>query len=317
MTRLLITGVSGLLGINLALVASDPKKENGPFEVTGLVHSHPIHGIPFDVQSVDLSNQHQTLQVLDKRKPDILINCAAMTDIDKIEANPSLAAVLNTDLPSLLARECARRSIQFLHVSTDAVFDGKQGRYTEDDAPNPVNQYARSKLAGEKAVLAEDPRAIIARVNFFGWSLNGQRSLAEWVLNNLRAKKPINGFMDVIFCPLVANQLSELLLTMLEKQLSGIYHVASDDAISKYDFGVKLAQQFSLDDTLIQPVSYKQAGLLAQRSPDLTLNTSKLTRVLGFPPPNISTGIRQFYELFEQGYPQRLQSYLQVRTTVI
>jgi dTDP-4-dehydrorhamnose reductase len=316
MTRLLITGVSGLLGINLALVASDASRGNGPYEVTGLVHSHSIGGVPFDVQSVDLTNQLQTLQVLDKVQPHILINCAAVTDVDKIEANPDLATILNTDLPGLLAKECVHRGIQFLHLSTDAVYDGKQGWYTENDTPHPVNNYARSKLAGENAVLAEYPQAIIARVNFFGWSLSGQRSLGEWLYNNLKAKKPINGFVDVIFCPLIANQLSELLINMLEKQLSGIYHVASRDAMSKYDFGVSLAHQFSLDESLIQPVSYKQVGLLAQRSPNLTLNTSKLTRDLGYPPPDIYTGVRQFHELYQQGYPQRLQSFVKVRTAV-
>ena len=310
MKRLLITGVSGLLGINLALISSDPGRAAGVYEVIGLVHSHPLNRTPFEVRRVDLNRIEAVTQVLDECQPELLINCAAITDIDAIESKPGREIGLNAELPGLLAKECVRRGIQFLHISTDAVFDGVKGWYTEEDVANPPNIYSQSKLAGEKAVMAVNPQAVIARVNFFGWSLTGKRSLAEWYLTNLTANQLVKGFTDIVFCPLLVTSLAEILLQILEKHLVGLYHVVSRDWISKYDFGIALAHQFSLDDRLIQPVSYKEAGLLALRSPNLILNTTKLTWDLGTPPPDIRSGVQQFYNLFQQGYPLKLHSYM-------
>jgi dTDP-4-dehydrorhamnose reductase len=310
MKRLLITGVSGLLGINLALISSDPGRAAGVYDVIGLVHSHPLIRTPFEVRKVDLSRLEAVKQVLDECQPELLINCAAITDIDAVESKPGIERGLNAELPGLLAIECVQRGIRFLHISTDAVFDGEKGWYTEEDVPNPTNFYSQSKLAGEKAVMAVNPQAVIARVNFFGWSMTGKRSLAEWYLTNLAANQPVMGFTDILFCPLLVTSLAEILLQILEKHLVGLYHIVSRDWISKYDFGITLAHQFGLDDRLIQPVSYKEAGLFALRSPNLILNTTKLTRDLGFPPPDIRSGVRQFFNLLEQGYPLKLHSFM-------
>ena len=101
----------------------------------------------------------------------------------------------------------------------------KEGAYTEDDEPNPQGVYSQTKLDGERAVLEVNPQAIIARVNFFGWSLTNRRSLGEFFVNNLSEGKNVNGFTDVIFCPMWVNHLSRTLLEMLEKDLHGLYHV--------------------------------------------------------------------------------------------
>ena len=95
-----------------------------------------------------------------------------------------------------------------MHVSTDAVFDGQAAATTEQDTPNPLSIYARTKLDGERGVAEANPDAIIARVNLYGWSLSGRRSLAEFFFNNLSAGKRVKGFTDVYFCPLLANDLA-------------------------------------------------------------------------------------------------------------
>jgi dTDP-4-dehydrorhamnose reductase len=115
------------------------------------------------------------------------------------------------------------------------------------------------------------------------------------------------GFTDVFFCPLLANDLAHILLEMLQKGLSGVYHTVSSECLSKYEFGVRLARRFGLDASLIQPTSVAQAGLKAARSPNLTLRTGKLTAALGHPLPSVSTGIEKFYQLYQQGYPQRIR----------
>jgi len=111
----------------------------------------------------------------------------------------------------------------------------------------------------------------------------------------------------VFFCPLLANDIAPILLHMLEKGLSGLYHVVSRECASKYEFGVRVARRFDLDESLITPTSVAEAGLRAPRSPNLTLRTDKLAAALGAPPPDLSTGIDGFYSLYQQGYPQRLR----------
>jgi len=138
----------------------------------------------------------------------------------------------------------------------------------------------------------------------FGWSLKGTRSLSEFFFRNLSANKTILGFTDVYFCPLLANDLAHILLSMLEKKLSGLFHTVSSDCSSKFNFGVSIARKFGLDEHLIGPASIDDAGLKTVRSPNLTLRTDKLAQALGETLPDISTGINHFYTLYQHGYPQ-------------
>jgi dTDP-4-dehydrorhamnose reductase len=186
----------------------------------------------------------------------------------------------------------------------------KRGNFTELDKPEPINVYARSKLAGEQAVVEGAPDAIIARVNFYGWSLDGQRSLAEWIYNNLSNKKPIQGFTDVLFCPLHVRDLGELLVQMVDIGLRGLYHVVSRECLSKYDFACRLAKEFGFDAALVQAASWASAGLTAPRSQNLTLNSDKLSRALGHPPPGINEGLRRFYQQHQRAYAQQIRGYL-------
>jgi dTDP-4-dehydrorhamnose reductase len=200
-----------------------------------------------------------------------------------------------------------------MHISTDAVFDGtKDGVYTEEDTPNPQGVYACTKLQGERNVLSANPEAVVVRVNFFGWSLGGTRSLPEFFINNLSAGRRAPGFTDVFFCPLFVGDLGEMLLKVLERELSGIYHVVGSESLSKYDFGVAIARRFSLDDRLIEPVSVEESTLKARRSHNLRLSVHKLSTALGEPIPGFSTGLDKFYTQSQQGYPQKLRSYQQV-----
>ena len=150
------------------------------------------------------------------RGHDWLINCAALANLEECEQSPELAKILNVDLPAQLAKSCAQRGIRFVHISTDAVFDGeKEEAYTEEDIPNPLGVYSQTKLDSEQATFSENPDAIVARVNMFGWSLSNRRSLGEFFVNNLSEGKNVNGFTDVIFCPMLVNVTARLLLEML------------------------------------------------------------------------------------------------------
>ncbi len=175
-------------------------------------------------------------KVFDQVQPDWVIHCAALANLDECEDDPAFAEMMNSELPGVVAK-ATRGKARLVHISTDAVFDGTQGDYTEEDEPNPHNVYSRTKLAGEWAVMEANPDAMIARVNLFGWSLKGKRSLSEWFFYNMQAGKPVKGFTDVTFCPLLVNDIAGILLDMLGKNLSGLYHLVGSKCISKYDFG--------------------------------------------------------------------------------
>lgn len=308
MKRLLVTGVSGLLGLNLAYLAA------GRFQATGVLRGKRAVAspgrTPFEVIAADLTQPGQIERILEQTQPDAIFNCAALAQIDQCEMAAEEAYQVNTLLPERLARAARNSNTRLVHISTDAVFDGTRGDYTESDPPSPINIYARTKLDGEHAVADANPDALIARVNFFGWSWQGSRSLSEYFYNHLAAGSPIEGYTDLIFCPLLVNDLVEILLRMFERGLSGIYHVVSSEAQSKFAFGQMLAREFGLDETLITPASYQESGMKAPRSPRLTLRSEKLACALGETLPAQQPGLRRYAELDRQGYPRALRSVL-------
>ncbi len=304
MTRLLVTGASGLLGLNLALEAA----QHG-YQVAGVTHLNPLRDVPFAVYPADLAQPGAIEALFNDVRPEAVIHCAAVANLEAAEANPELAWSVNAELPGQLAQIAHRYGIQLIHISTDAVFDGVAGPYSETDLPNPQSVYGRSKLAGEQAVANACPDAMIARVNFYGWSPSGKRSLAEFFFNNLSTGQKVMGFTDVTFCPLLVNELASFLLLGLKQKLAGVYHVVSRECLSKYAFGVALARQFGLDEALIRPVSVLESSLVARRSPDLRLKTDKLAQALHLAPPAQASGLQRFYELYQSGYPQKIRSY--------
>lgn len=304
--KILVTGASGLLGLNLSLME---------------VEAHTIVGVdrskladtPFEIIKADLLDPEVEHRILDTVKPDAVIHTAALANLEACEEQPETARLLNAELPGELADACARRGIRMMHISTDAVFDGtKDGVYTEEDVPNPQGIYASTKLKGERNVLSANSEAVVVRVNFFGWSLSGTRSLPEFFINNLSAGKKAQGFTDVFFCPLFVGDLAEILIKILAQGLSGIYHVVGSESLSKHDFGIAVARQFGLDERLIEAVSVEESTLIARRSHNLRLSIHKLSTALGEPVPGYSTGLDRFYTQYKQGYPQKMRSYQQV-----
>jgi dTDP-4-dehydrorhamnose reductase len=306
MARILIIGASGLLGINLAMEAM--RREH---EVMG-VDRGKLKSAPFPMFHAELFQQKPIDSILDDALPDWLVNCAAMANLEECQEQPERARIINVEVPAQLAKACVERGVRFVHISTDAVFDGKKtDAYTEEDTPHPLAVYSQTKLDGEQATFTENPQALVARVNFFGWSLSNRHSLGEFFVNNLNEGKNVNGFTDVIFCPMLVNDTARLLLQMLEKNLSGLYHLIGSQALSKYQFGVEIARRFGLRESLIIPKSVLSSELTVPRSHNLWLSIHKLSTDLGCAIPSFSTGLNEFYTQFQQGYPQKIRSYQQ------
>lgn len=303
MTRFLVTGVGGLLGLNFAL-AVDGKKH----QVIGVANTTPLSWVNFKFQQAELTEPGIIEKLVEEHKPDVILHCAAIANMEACESNPQLAEKVNGDLPGIIAASARKHSIRMIHISTDAVFDGTRGNYTETDTPNPLSVYARTKLLGEQSVLRSDPDALVARVNFYGWSIAGNRSLAEFFVNNLEKGNPIRGFTDVTFCPMMALDLADMLVEAAKKNLKGIYHIVGAQPMSKYDFGLAIARVFGFDPALISPASVTDGGLVAARSHNLSLDTTKITNALGHELPDFERGLQKFHTQYRHGFPQFIRS---------
>ncbi len=303
MSRFLVTGASGLLGLNFAL-AVDGKNH----QVTGVDNRNPLGWVNFKTRQADLTEKGMLDHLLDEFQPEVILHCAAMANVDECEKHPDDAKTVNAILPGELAHAAARHQVKLIHISTDAVFDGQRGGYTETEEPKPLSVYARTKRDGEMAVLNTNADALVARVNFYGWSISGTRSLAEFFVNNLSAGKAVKGFTDVLFCPMMVLDLAATLLEAVKHDLKGIYHCVGPQGMSKYDFGVAIAREFGFDESLVTPASVTDSGLTAARSPNLTLATEKLTEALGHPLPAFEQGLTKFFDQYRHGFPELIKS---------
>lgn len=300
--RLLITGASGLLGSNLTLTALDAGLELFTSSLGRPLADPRVHWQP-----ADLTQPEQAAALLAACAPDWVVNCAAATDVDRCEREPAWAEALNHRAAQELARAVREAGAGLIHLSTDAVFDGEGDHYRETDPAKPINVYGASKLRGEQAVLEEQLQALVVRTNFYGWSPPGRRSLAEWFLDRLAEEADVPGFSDVQFCPLLVNQLAELLLELTQSKLRGCYHLMAADCLTKQEFGKRIAAAFGHDPQRIVPTSVDQAGLAARRAHKLTLSVSKIEHDLGTRLPTVEQGIERLVRLGESDHRRRLR----------
>jgi dTDP-4-dehydrorhamnose reductase len=302
---ILITGASGLLGANLISLAREQGRD-----AIGFYHRHAVHIAGTKMLAVDLADPMETARILRELAPAQVVHCAAATDVDWCEGHPNEAHTLNVTVPAAIADITSRIDARLLYISTDSVFDGERGNYVETDTPAPVNLYAKTKLQGETEVLRRNPSASIARVNLYGWNAQNKDSLAEWILKQLTLGSPVPGFSDVVFCPMLVNDLAETMLALLDQSLTGVYHIVGSEAVTKYDFAMRVASTFGFDPRQVVPTVLSDARLKAQRPRDTSLNTDKIRGALGRSMPNVQSGLRRFRELKESGYVDRIKGCL-------
>ena len=244
--KILVVGASGFLGANVAVSAGD---EN---EV--VAHSS---------RTADLVSIGSGEALVESVGADMVINCAALADVDRCYREDGLAWRLNAELPGELAAACSRHGARFIHISTDAVFGSAPGPYMVTSPTGPANHYGVTKLAGEYAVADAGPDALIVRTNIVGWSPTGGRSLLEFFMNRLVAGEPVNGFTDVWFRPVGASDIFDIVKGLGDT--AGVVHATGADLISKFDFGVAVAERFGYDPSLVRPGSLADGELSAMR----------------------------------------------------
>jgi len=300
--RVLITGGSGLLGSNLTLTLSDR------FEVVATHNQHPFYFGTTKTIEMDITKGNEAYEIIKELEPNVLIHCAGETRVDYCEDHPEEAFQLNVKGTENLVRAVSHFKAKFVYISTDSVFDGLQGMYTEEGFPNPLNVYGKTKLAGEHVVrkLAKDH--LIARTNIFGWNPGPKPSLAEWVLRCLEKGQIVPGFSDIYFSPILTTDLAEILAEMIISDLGGLYHIASSERCSKFDFARMISRVFEKNDALVERAFSEGAGLKAPRPKDASLNVRKVTEALGKPMPGVMEGILRFRRQLEDGYVTKLFS---------
>ena len=268
--RIGITGASGMLGT--ALVSHLSKRH----DIFATSRDKGAEGQNIEWDCFDLTDVSLLNDWLTKTKPDMVIHCAAIVNVDACEDNVEMATRLHVEAPEVIASYLDANSGRLIYISTDSVFDGrKQGSYNETDLVSPLNVYARTKLMGEQPVLSM-ANGLTLRTNIIGWTQEGNTSFAEWMIGSLIDNTPLNLFYDVHFSPLHVDELSLIIENIIERPVYGLYHCASSDSISKYDFGVQMAKVFGLSDSNINRASVEDMDFKAERPKNMALDSGKL-----------------------------------------
>jgi len=268
-----ITGGTGLLGGTAALRMTE--KWNMSLWTRGYMANFP--GIP--TETVKLTEVPEINKALDISRPDILIHAAGMTSVEDCEKNQYKANISNVLTTKILAQECKKRGIKFVFISTDHIGMDKE-MSTEDELTLPKNIYAKTKLEAEFEALRANPEALIIRTNFFTWGNAHRKSFLDFIVDHLRAKQTITLFDDVRFNPLAAEVLFDSINMLIEKKSVGIFSVLADEGLSKYDFGMLVADIFDLDKKFIKKGHLSGHHTLVSRLLNLTSSNAKFKEEL-------------------------------------
>ena len=264
--KILIIG-KGFLGGSIALTAT----ELGINVIGTHYHTRDVWIYVTNIDSIE--------KVISNNNPDFIINCAGLVNLNQIESNPENAYEVNAYGAKNVALVAHKKKIKLIHISTDSVFSGKNGLYTEEDEPHPINQYAKSKKMGEDFVSNSMDRFVIVRTNFYGF--NGQGNfLFNWILNNLQNKINFKGFTDVIFNPLEIKNLATMIIELLHLDFVGILHLSSDEILSKYQFATTIAKTLGFDSELIRKGSVNDVQFTAERPLNTSLSNLKAKKLL-------------------------------------
>lgn len=300
--KLLITGISGLLGNNLAYMLGKR------YEIRGWYNSHAVFIPGVNSFKIDITDKQSVKEFLSDYKPDIILHCASLTNIDYCQENKEETKKVNVEGTQNIISACNNHNTKLIYISTDAVYDGKKRNYTESDPVSPCNYYGLTKYEGEEAV-KEYKNHIIARTNIFGWNVQNKHSLAEWILYNLQKGNSINGFNDATFSSVYTIEFARVMDMMLDKDLIGTFNLASSTSLSKYEFAMLIAETFHQDKTLIKPISMDDYPFLAKRGKNLSLDTQKLSRALVQSMPSTGECIQAFFKDYKSGLPNEIKSY--------
>ncbi len=288
--RIFVTGGSGMLGHTFMRLA------RGTHDVWGSYLTFPVTIAGCHMLPLDLENTRGIKECMTAARPEAVIHTAALTDVDACEKDPIRADRINGKATRDLARIASELGILFVYISTDYVFDGKKGSYKETDAPCPINAYGMSKLSGEEAVREECPEGLVIRTSIFGYNVQPKTGVAEYVINSLKNGKRLARFTDQFSTPIYTGDLSRVILNLLDRRATGMFHVGGGERISRFDFAVKVARAFALSTELVRPAPFVPLQGLAQRPVDTSLSSDKVEAYLKDCLPEVEEGLAKLSE---------------------
>jgi dTDP-4-dehydrorhamnose reductase len=273
--KVLVTGGSSTPGFRIT-----QEFAKAGYRVTAQYNEHEIPGIE-DVErvKVDFRDCSKLVDFINSVKPDIIIHTAALGDVDKCESDRELAWKVNVDTTLILVKEALKYKAYFLYLSTDYVFDGERGSYSEEDIPNPINYYGLTKLIAENIVRSALSRYSIVRTShIYGFGM-GRINFARAVVESLSKGQKVRALVDQWLSPTLNTLLAKAVRELVEMEYTGVIHVAGE-RVSRYDFAKAIARKFGFNEGLIESITMKDIQFKARRPRDSSLDVSKARRLL-------------------------------------
>ena len=299
--KILITGSNGLLGQKL--VYKLKQKPNITLIATARGENRLVDKSGYVYDSLDITDYNNVKSVFEKHKPDVIINTAAMTNVDACETDREGALLMNAtsvehQVKVLESLQSDTYKPHFIHLSTDFIFDGTHGPLTEEEKPNPLSYYAETKLKAEEIVQASKLKWAMARtVLVYGIVDNMSRSnIVLWVKQNLEQGKKINVVDDQFRTPTLAEDLADGCILIAEKGATGIFNISGKDFMSILELAHKVADYYKLDKSLINPSKSADIKQPAKRPPRTGFIIDKAKKVLGYDPHSFEEGIQLMEE---------------------
>jgi dTDP-4-dehydrorhamnose reductase len=291
MQKILVTGSNGLLGQKI--IYSLLEKGHTSVIASGRGENRLKVTEGYTYISLDLTDKKAVEDAIRKHNPDHIIHTAAMTNVDACELNPEECRLQNVEAVRCLVENCKPFKTHFILLSTDFVFDGTAGPYKEEDIPNPLSVYARSKVEAEKLVMESGlPWAILRTMIIYGVTDDTQRSnIVLWTKNSLEQKKDIKVITDQFRGPTLAEDLAEVCINAALRKSEGIYHVSGAEVMPIIEIAKTVADYFKLDANYIHPVTTDELNQPARRPLKTGFNISKARKELDFNPRSLREGL--------------------------
>ncbi|MFZ1321804.1 MAG: SDR family oxidoreductase [Ignavibacteria bacterium] len=288
--KIFITGSNGLLGQAVTTVFT---RETDHELILSSVEENSYLDYNHTYCELDITSKEDVKKLIGYYEPDIIINCAAFTNVDKCETERELSWKINVDGVKNLIIAAKKYDAKIIHFSTDYVFDGKNGPYTEVSKPNPVSFYGREKLASENALITSDINfAIIRTLVLYGIGNKVKPNFALWMIEELRNNRPVNIVTDQISNMTMIDDLAYGAMKIAEKDVTGIYNISGPDILSRYDFALKLCEVFKYNPALVNPITTESLKQPAPRPLNSGLIILKAQSELGFNPMDSLEGLR-------------------------
>jgi len=271
---ILIIGGSGQVGSNLIKSFSKSEHQSN-FQVSATYNQHKTEGLDF----LDITDKNSIRKIFEKHKPNIVIQTSALTYVEQCEEDKELANKINVIGIQNVVDLCKEFNSKMVYISTDYVFDGKSGPFSEDDTPNPLNHYGKTKLEAENIVKTLK-NFLVIRTAWVNSVSSKSKNFVMQVINSLKAGKVMRVVNDQFGHPTLASNLAGIIIELIMKEKNGVYHVTGSSYVSRYNQALKIAQAFGYNSSLIEGVETKDLNQKAIRPKHAKLNLDKIRSVV-------------------------------------